>query len=344
MSYRVSFEEANKIFREMNSVYDIYAPKRFEKQGRYSDVDIIRYDKISAVEEIEFHEQSDYPAKEVLSPITQTLFYFTEDEYRESKERDKKILVFLRPCDIHAQQHQDKIYLGNGGYEDLYYKRLRERVKFVMMECTKGWDTCFCVSMETNKTNQYNMAVRAGEGELYLEVKDDDLMKYFEKSESANFKPDYIKENEITLQIPEIPNKEILTKLKTHPMWNEYNKRCISCGSCTIACSTCTCFTTTDISYNENGDVGERKRTSASCQIKGFDDMAGGHQFRTTAGDRMRYKVLHKFHDYKARFNDSHMCVGCGRCISRCPEFIPITATVEKMGKAIEEIIAETAE
>lgn len=340
MSYRVSFEEANKILKEMKGSYDIYAPKRFEKQGRYSDTDIIRYDKVNGVEEIEFHEQSDYPAKEVISPISQTLFYFTEDEYRESKDKDKKILVFLRPCDIHAQHHQDKIYLGNGGYEDYYYKRLRERVKFVMVECTKGWDTCFCVSMETNKTEQYDMAVRAGDGELYLDIKDDDLKKYFKESEAVNFKPEFIKKNEIELEIPEIPNKDVLNQLKVHPMWEEYNKRCISCGSCTVACATCTCFTTTDISYNENGDVGERKRTSASCQIKGFDDMAGGHKFRTTAGDRMRYKVLHKFHDYKVRFKDSHMCVGCGRCISRCPEFIPITGTVKKMGKAIEEIIA----
>lgn len=66
--------------------------------------------------------------------------------------------------------------------------------------------------------------------------------------------------------------------------------------------------------------------------------MAGGMSFRPTAGDRMRYKVLHKFHDYKARFNDYHMCVGCGRCISRCPEFISIVATVNKMTRAIDEI------
>ena len=36
--------------------------------------------------------------------------------------------------------------------------------------------------------------------------------------------------------------------------------------------------------------------------------MAGGMSFRNRAGDRMRYKVLHKFHDYKARFKDYHMC------------------------------------
>lgn len=211
-----------------------------------------------------------------------------------------------------------------------------------MMECATGWDTCFCVSMGSNKATDYALAVRAGEGELSLEVKDSDLAPYFEASAACDFTPEFVEKNELELTIPEIPNKEVLTKLKSHPMWKEYDKRCVSCGACTVACSTCTCFTTTDVIYNENANVGERKRTTASCQIKGFTDMAGGHTFRNTAGDRMRYKVLHKFHDYKARFEDYHMCVGCGRCTSRCPEFISITATVNKMSKAIEEIVAES--
>jgi len=47
--------------------------------------------------------------------------------------------------------------------------------------------------------------------------------------------------------------------------------------------------------------------------------MAGQRELRSTPGDRMRFKVLHKFYDYKARFKESHMCVGCGRCIGVCP-------------------------
>ena len=247
----------------------------------------------------------------------------------------------MRPCDINAQHHQEKIYLENGGFADMYYKRMNEKVKIAMIECTEGWDTCFCVSMGSNKSEDYAIAVRVGEGELTVDVKDEAFAPLFSQAAAADFKPEYIEKNQIELTIPEIPNKEVLTKLKSHPMWNEYNKRCISCGSCTVACSTCTCFNTTDVIYNENTHVGERKRTTASCQIEGFTDMAGGHVFRKTAGERMRYKVLHKFHDYKARFKDFHMCVGCGRCTSRCPEFISITATVNKMAKAIDEILAE---
>ena len=78
-----------------------------------------------------------------------------------------------------------------------------------------------------------------------------------------------------------------------------------------------------------------------SCQIAGFDQMAGQKEIRSRAGDRMRYKVLHKFYDYNARFHEGNMCVGCGRCIDRCPEFISIAATVEKMNKALDEIKAK---
>ncbi|MCF0110950.1 MAG: anaerobic sulfite reductase subunit AsrA [Erysipelotrichaceae bacterium] len=336
MGIKLDNSRVNEILKELSKEYDIYAPKRFPKAGRYSDTDMIRYDIVKTAEEIVFDEKSDMPAKEVYGPITQTLFYFTEDEFRASKApTSKKILIFMRPCDINAMEHQNQIYFG-----DMYYQRMRDKLKIVMIECTKAWDTCFCVSMGSNKTTEYSLAVRPCEDGWLVDVKDEEFKKVF-AGEETEFTPEYVTENELTLTVPEIKNKEILNKLKAHDMWKEYNSRCISCGACTIACATCTCFTTTDIAYNENSNVGERRRTSASCQIEGFTRMAGGHEFRTTAGDRMRYKVLHKFHDYKARFEDYHMCVGCGRCIDRCPEFISIVATVEKMAKAIEEIEKE---
>lgn len=68
--------------------------------------------------------------------------------------------------------------------------------------------------------------------------------------------------------------------------------------------------------------------------------MAGQRELRSTAGQRMRYKVLHKFYDYNARFGEGPMCVGCGRCTHRCPEMISITATVNKIHAAVAEIKA----
>ncbi|WP_332856734.1 anaerobic sulfite reductase subunit AsrA [Clostridium paraputrificum] len=340
MGYNLSFQEVNTLFEDLKKEYKIYAPKRFKKQGRYSDTDIIKYDEVSTVEEIEFKEKSHYPVKEVITPITQTLYYFTEDEFRESSiGHNKKILIFARPCDINAQRRQDMIYLHNGNFEDTFYKRIRERVKFICIECVDGFDTCFCVSMNSNKTDDYSLAVRFNESSLLFDVKEKEFSKFFNDKTEEEFELKFIEENEAKVTIPEINDKEILIKLKNHPMWNEYNKRCLGCGSCTIACSTCSCYTTRDIVYDSLGKIGERRRVQASCHIDGFDEMAGGHNFRTTKADKMRYKVLHKIHDYKAQFGDEHMCVGCGRCTDRCPEHISITATINKVNNAVNEIM-----
>ena len=340
MGYNLSFQEVNTLFEDLKKEYKIYAPKRFKKQGRYSDTDIIKYDEVSTVEEIEFKEKSHYPVKEVITPITQTLYYFTEDEFRESSiGHNKKILIFARPCDINAQRRQDMIYLHNGNFEDTFYKRIRERVKFICIECVDGFDTCFCVSMNSNKTDDYSLAVRFNESSLLFDVKDKEFSKFFNDKTEEEFELKFIEENEAKVTIPEINDKEILIKLKNHPMWDEYNKRCLGCGSCTIACSTCSCYTTRDIVYDSLGKIGERRRVQASCHIDGFDEMAGGHNFRTTKADKMRYKVMHKIHDYKAQFGDEHMCVGCGRCTDRCPEHISITATINKVNNAVNEIM-----
>ena len=47
---------------------------------------------------------------------------------------------------------------------------------------------------------------------------------------------------------------------------------------------------------------------------------------------------MHKIHDFNKRFG-YQMCVGCGRCIHRCPEAISIVSTIEKMNNAIDEIL-----
>ena len=338
MGYKLLSNEINNLFEELKKEYKIYAPKRFSKQGRYSDTDIIKYDEISSFEEIVYDKKSTYPAKEIITPINQTLYFFTEDEFRESKNPhgDKKILIFARPCDINAQKRQDKIYLENGGFEDIFYKRIREKVKFVCMECVEGFDTCFCTIMDSNKTDDYSLAVRFDENSALFNVNDDEFDKYFTDSTKEEFELKFIEKNMAEVNLPEIESKEVLNKLKEHSVWREYDKRCIQCGSCTVACPTCSCYTTRDIIYNENANVGERKRVQASCHIDGFDEMAGGHKFRTTAGDKMRYKVLHKIHDYKEQFGDSHMCVGCGRCDDVCPQYISISTAMNKVTEFVK--------
>ncbi|MGI6068907.1 MAG: anaerobic sulfite reductase subunit AsrA [Blautia sp.] len=340
MGYRLNISQAEEVLQALRKDYRVFAPVRFPNEGRYSETDLIKYAEVEKFQDIVWDKKSDFPAKEVISPIQQTIFYFTEDEYRASKDPVKPVLILARPCDINAQKIQAKIYAGNGGYTDYYYKRMRDLVKFALMECTGGDDTCFCVSMGTNRTEDYSLAVRFSEDGAKVQVKEPEFATYFDGMPEEMYEPSFVEENELKVSIPDLSDKAVRMALKEHPMWKEYDKRCISCGSCTLACSTCTCFTTRDVIYTDNGQVGERRRVSDSCQVAGFDQMAGQREIRSTAGARMRYKVLHKFHDYKARFGDTHMCVGCGRCTGRCPEFISISATIQKMSAAVDEIKA----
>ena len=310
MSYKLSKQETTQLFEKLSEKYDIYAPKLFKNEGRFSETDVIKYDKIKSLDEVVWDHKSTYPMKEVLSPIQQTVFYFTEDEFRASKGKTRPMLIFARPCDINAMKVQARIYAGNGGYTDMYYERMKELAKYILMPCNGGDDTCFCVSMGTNTTDEYSVAVKPTEDGMLFEVKDEDLAAYFADAAAADFAPEFVQENELTAVIPEIPDREVLNALKKHDVWKQFNGRCISCGACTLACSTCTCFTTRDVIYGDNPEVGERRRVSASCQIDDFAKVAGGGNYRLTAGDRMRYKMLHKFHDYNARFHEGHMCVG----------------------------------
>ena len=95
MGYSLNAVQAEAVLQALKQNYSVYAPKRFPKQGRYSDTDVIRYAEVEHYEDIVWQVKSDYPAKEVLTPIQQAIFYFTEDEYRASKGPKKPILILI---------------------------------------------------------------------------------------------------------------------------------------------------------------------------------------------------------------------------------------------------------
>lgn len=337
-TYLLGPQAFNKLFARLNEQYDIYAPVRLPAGGRYAQQDSVMYRQVYRYEDIEYHDRSTYPMKEVLTPITQTLFYFTEDEYKESRLPEKDILIFGRACDINAIKIQDQIYLQNGDFEDFFYKRIRDKVKFALMECTQQFEGCFCCSVGANVTDLHSLAVSFGETGAYIEVSDPAFRDYFEEEEASDYQIQFPKENELKVDFPVIDSLELANRLKEYPLWEEFEERCIACGSCTVACSTCTCFETTDIIYAQNTHVGERRRTCSSCMVEGFDEMAGGHCFRKKTSEKYRYKILHKVYGHNARFHTGPMCVGCGRCSVRCPELISYPATLDKLSKAIAEI------
>ena len=336
MGFSLTPAQADAVLSALKQDYRVYAPKRFPKQGRYSDTDVIRYAEVERFSDIVWDVKSDYPAKEVITPIQQAIFYFTEDEYRSSKVKEKPILILARPCDINAQHIQAKIYAGNGGFTDLYYERVRERVKFAMMECNGGDDTCFCVSMGTNVCGDYSAAVRIDDICALVEVLDEDLLPYFQDEVPIAFTPQFVRVNRRAAHLPTIRDRKELERACKLDFWRQYDDACIACGTCNTVCPTCSCFDTVDVIYHETSSDGERRRVWSACMLADFTETAGGGLARKTQGDNMRFKVLHKVYDYQLRFGgEGQMCVGCGRCIDRCPREIDYLDAVNGLTAAL---------
>lgn len=335
MGYKIISENFNEIINNLSEKYTIYGPTRKKGKGKFSDTDVIVYDEINSFNDLEVNEKSYFSPKEVFYPIRETLFYFTEDDIIVPKVDEKPVIIFLRPCDINGIKRLDTIFLKNGKDEDFYYKRLREKVKFFMIECTEGFDTCFCVSMKSNRSDNYSVALRISDDNIYIDVKDEDFSDAFNKySTEIDFKPEYVQENKVKVKIP---NPEIInTDIFNHPIWQEYTQRCVACGRCNTSCITCSCFTMQDVTYDSNKKLGERRRRWAGCHVKGYTDMAGGHSFRQKNGEKMRFKTMHKINDFYRRFG-YHMCVGCGRCDDVCPEYISFSKCINKLNQIVEE-------
>ncbi len=234
MGYKLTTEKFNDFLTEIGDEYKIYAPILLKGKGTFSDTDTVRYGQVNHVKEIVFDKKSNFSPKEVILPITQTLFYFTEDSVTEPKTEDKKILIFLRSCDICAVKRLDQIYLDNGA-EDPYYKKLREKVKFILMECEDSFENCFCVSMGTNKTEEYDLFVKVKDGQVFVECKDESFKSYFHTCEQYEVSPKFIEANEKEVKVP----RNLDTNIFSWSGWKEYSQRCIACGRCNTVWDLC---------------------------------------------------------------------------------------------------------
>ncbi len=339
-SCTITRDYMNDVLKKLRKEYRIYAPVHLPERGIPSEDGLIRYQEISKLEDIANDRQSDFSPKEVIFPVAQTIFSFDENSCRETISKDPKgIIIFARACDINALKRLDNMFMANGGTSDVYYSQVRNKVKLFLMECEQSWENCYCVSMNTNRTDNYSIACRLHGEMIKLKIKDAEFAEYFEWAGSCDYEPQFIMENERKVRIPDIPDVQTLKEIANLPMWEEISEDCISCGGCNTVCGSCSCFETLDYLNQENSRKGERRRIWSSCMIPDFSRTAGGNLARKKPSQMMRYKALHKIYDYNKRFGgNEHMCVGCGRCIQRCPQDICFADTINRLSDEVDYI------
>jgi ferredoxin len=277
-------------------------------------------------------ENTALPPKDILFPCTEKMYNYKMGpniEIKEVVENPHQVIFGIRPCDMRSIDCMDHVFLEKG-YVDSFYSRKRENVLLFAIGCTSVARTCFCDSMGLNPNDAPNADVMmhdAGDSlvmEAYTQKGSEALNRLSGLlSEGGEAKKDTACELKVNMT-EDMPSK--LGKMFEHPIWDEVTRACVGCATCTYVCPTCYCF---DIDSDNHGEEGTKYRCWDSCMFSDYSRMAGGHNPRPTKKERVRNRYLHKLSFFHDRYGQL-LCVGCGRCVEKCPAHMDITTFIDK--------------
>ncbi len=267
--------------------------------------------------------------KDLFFPQSETLMAYGPSEAGlELKEtlpgEEKRLLFGARTCDARALLLLDKVFS-----DDPYYMRRRANTAIVAVECREPRDGCFCEVL-TPAGEPWDVLLTDLGDSFYAEAVTDQGKQMIETA--SLFTPAGEKETGEKQKVQEsfrakFPGKIDIEAVATKaagmwddPIWVELSRRCIGCGACSYLCPTCHCF---DIQDDFAGGPGIRFRCWDTCQERDFTLMGHGHNPRPSRKERHRQRVLHKFLYIPTNFAMTG-CVGCGRCVEKCPVNVDI--------------------
>lgn len=255
-------------------------------------------------------------------------------------EKEPFVLFGVKACDFKAFTVLDNVFLSEP--VDTYYKARREAGIVFTLACGKPQESCFCTVFGIDATNpsgdatcwidEENLYVKANteKGEQVLTLGKAFALECDEKAVDeikANTKAILEKLPFTHLDISRF-KPENLNELFNLPVWNELSEACLGCGACTFVCPTCQCFDIRDFKTNK-GVV--RFRCWDSCMYSDFTQMAAANS-RPTQMQRYRQRFMHKLVYYPSQYGGTYSCVGCGRCVNKCPQHLNIVKVIKKIG------------
>jgi len=232
---------------------------------------------------------------------------------------------------------QDKVFIRLD-FSDPIYKKRRENIFILAVDCLHPGDTCFCASMDTGPEVGPGFDLRLTElDEIFLiEIGSELGAKTMEKVPSEAMRRDWSEERRAGLDkakgsmgraLPDAQSvPELLRNNLQHPQWKDVATRCLSCTSCTLVCPTCFCWDVED-STSLDGKSTQRTRVWDSCFNLAYSTQAGGNT-RPTTESRYRQWLTHKMGSWVGQFG-VFGCIGCGRCITWCPAAIDLTQEIK---------------
>ena len=285
-------------------------------------------------------------AKDAFFPQSENLYTC----YREGKKlsikpedlQDESFVVFgIKGCDIRGIQVLDKVFMAEP--TDSFYCARRKHGVIVSLACAQPEESCFCKVFGIDCAEpQGDVVTWIAEGYLYWkpvtekgEALGAQVADLLEDTDDNAVKA---QKDQIAKIVEKLPyadlslegwNGQVLNEKFNSPLWEQLYKPCLACGTCTFVCPTCQCY---DIKDYDTGNGIQRYRCWDSCMYSDFTMMAHGNN-RTSQMQRFRQRFMHKLVYFPANNEGMYSCVGCGRCVDKCPSHLNIVKVIKAFGK-----------
>lgn len=363
--FKISIDKLDALYNAIAATKELYIPVR--KAGQ---VDFASYEEgaevaIDALKTVKSPKNAFFPQFETLYSVNKTIIPADASAEEGACEGagialrsklsvemealvDKDFVVFgIKPCDVKGVEVLDNVFLSEP--VDSFYKARRDHGILVSMACNEPEESCFCSVFGIDPADpskaKADVAVWLSDGNLYWKA-------ITEKGEALTESVSSLLENaddsavdstkaSIANIIEKLPNTNLSLekfgagKLKDRfdsPVWNELFKPCLACGTCTFVCPTCQCYDIKD--YTTKNGI-QRYRCWDSCMYSDFTMMAHGNN-RNSQMQRFRQRFMHKLVYYPDNNDGMFACVGCGRCVDKCPQSLNIVKVIKAFNEEKE--------
>lgn len=336
---KIAKKDLPALFRKIAEAKDLYLPIRVADQVNfqaYSNDADVSLETLKTVKS----------PKDAFFPQSETLYTCNKEDNKLSitpeELQDKEFVVFgIKACDIKGIEVLDRVFLSDP--VDTFYQARRNHGILVALACNEPEESCFCKAfgidcadpkadvatwmvgeeLYWNPLTEKGNALTESLKELLLETDGSEVTKKQEEIRAIVQKLPYM---DLSL---EGWNGDALTEKFDSPLWEELYQPCLACGTCTFVCPTCQCYDIKD--YNTGNGV-QRYRCWDSCMYSDFTMMAHGNN-RTSQMQRFRQRFMHKLVYFPANNEGMYSCVGCGRCVEKCPSALNIVKVIKAFQK-----------
>ena len=336
---RIAIENLPKLYAAIAEKQSLFVPVKTAGQTNFSiwseekEVDLQTLKTVKS-------------AKDVFFPQSENLYTCYRDGKKisivpEKLEEEAFVVMGIKGCDVRGIQVLDKVFMSEP--VDSFYCARRKHGIIVALACGQPEESCFCKVFGVDCAEpEGDVVTWLAEGYLYWKAVTEKgegltalVASLLEDSDDAAVEAQKAQIAKINEKLPyanlslEGWNGEALNEKFNSPIWEELYKPCLACGTCTFVCPTCQCY---DIKDYDTGNGIQRYRCWDSCMYSDFTMMAHGNN-RTSQLQRFRQRFMHKLVYFPANNDRMYSCVGCGRCVDKCPSHLNIVKVIKAFGK-----------